>query len=485
MFELDESLTYVDAPPERVIAIITSLNTPDVMTDLPKPEPTQAFITTVAEPDGSWQMYIYLYHQKSNVARIYPWRREPITRDNFADVEAAALEFTESMGFLMDNSNYRKKPAQEREEFYNSIPVFMSDVSDYARQLAQKDDPSLLDIDEDIVELDIEGEGGGDEEIEMVDVEEAEPYEAAEEIETVEELESVETFEAEPLEVGEAGEITGEVQELTGADLGIDLEDPFSGTAEGKAPAPEVRDSDLAETLAGLGEEEGLREEAPAEGLPFDEISSDLDNMFDEGGADAEPEFVEAQPADEALDLELEDDEIAEAEAEAAAVSPAPEESFDLDLSEVEEGEVPAFDGAPGGTADVEPTPEPASPAAVGAAAVPVATPPAAADLSLTRGEPGAGAEPPAPEVATLKKPTESTKGKGSPEEKPTPERAISERIASAAQPAATSPAAAAAAGSSLEEELLGEEPRKEPQRLSETVIRERLSRVGRVLAAW
>ena len=64
------------------------------------------------------------------------------------------------------------------------------------------------------------------------------------------------------------------------------------------------------------------------------------------------------------------------------------------------------------------------------------------------------------------------------------PEPAETNNTVAPVQP--ESPAPAPSGGvASLEEELLGEEPAAREERLSEAVVKARLAKVGRLLAAW
>ncbi len=224
MFELDESITHIEATPERVVAIIGALNTPEVMTTLPKPEPTQAYVCTI-QTGAKLDMFVYLYHQKSHVGRVYAWRGDPIDRNTFPATESAALEFTESMGFLMDNAHYRKRPPEEQKTYFESIPCFRKDLKQYAKAQEAKDDPTLLDITEDLKEVEIEdeGEAAASEETSAAAVEE-DQVEIIDEIEIEDagaapELETLEVQEGEPAPAAAAG----------GEDLNLD--DPFGELA--------------------------------------------------------------------------------------------------------------------------------------------------------------------------------------------------------------------------------------------------------------
>ncbi|MEW6777599.1 MAG: hypothetical protein AB1405_14975 [Bdellovibrionota bacterium] len=386
MFELDPSLKKIDTTPEKVIAIITSLNTPDVMTDLPKPEPTQAYIISTQGAGGAFGMFIYLFHQATNVPRIYAWKGDPISRSNFSNVEAAALEFTESMGFLMDNSHYRKKPPEERAEFYKAIPCFKADLSEYVKAQEEKVDHSLIDLTEDITEIDEEAgkeaapageeEGTGEvvevEELETVDVEDA-------------------AGEAEVLEAAEAGAKVDPVVEPT-----LDVQNPF-GEMVVESPGASVPDNnDLKNMLDSLEGELGdakpqaggisadFFDEKPAAQKGADlaqDIDATIDKMIREEKEEIPPAEESAVDSDD-LDLDAHIPE-----------PPPPVEEFDVELPDQEAAvskaaeakppvaaKAPAPSVADDGALDIELEEPPASKAAK---AAPAPAPPAAPAPSL------------------------------------------------------------------------------------------------------
>ena len=344
MFELDPSLKKVDAPPERVVSIITSLNNPSVMTDLPEPEPTLAFICSVQLDTGNFGMWIYLYHQSSHVARIYSWSEGEISRDQFPDVEAMALDFAESMGFVMDNAQYRKKPPEERIEFYNSLPIFSADLAGFAANEDAKDDPSLVNISEDMEEIDLDNIEGG-EEIELVEAEEEaavksvlDEYEEANPPDPID-IEQVNPFDDMQAAEPEAMEVT-ELETLDGGDAleEIEIAEELDATITDPDVAKVVSEarsrggSSLDDTIAGLDDLEGFGDpKPPAGGDPFGDDSGDLDDALNdqfESMVDPEEEIVdvleEATPQD-----------VIEEEVDFSEPEPEPEpvmESFDIEL---------------------------------------------------------------------------------------------------------------------------------------------------------
>lgn len=549
MFELDSTLTHIDVPPERVVSIITSLNNPAVQTDLSEPEPTLAYICSAQMESGHFGMWIYFYHQDSHVARIYSWSEGDISREQFADVETMALDFVESMGFLMDNSQYRKKPPEERIAFYNSLPCFSPDLDRFVQREEAKEDPSLLDISEDMEEIDLD-DIEGESDIELVEAEE-EPgvksvldgYEAEHPEESVN-IDEVNPFddlhaaaEAAPAESAEAAPVEVEPIEVEPAEVAsaeletIDEAEPLeeidiAGVEEAEEIDPTVAEvvqestprgesEDLDDTLAGLDELEGFGDEPEAPN-PFadGDDTGDLDNAFDSMVEHEDEEIVEDIEPATPEDVIAEEVDFSEPEPE-----PEPEpESFDIDIDAADDVPVdPAADGAEDLLSDE-------SIEVVGGAESPAAPEtPSFEDVATTAEEPASGGDfgidfgedegvsfdteggaeaevtEPGPEVTAPPAPEPAAEQAATAEAPDVGETSTDldfgsieepgESTASGWEAESPEPEAQASEMASLEEELAGEEP--EPPApvtgpaLSTEQINERLEKVGRLLSIW
>lgn len=304
MFELDPSLNHLDTPPERVVSVITSLNNPAVMTDLPEPEPTMAYICSAQFDTGNFGMWIYLYHQSSHVARIYSWSEGEISRDQFADVESMALDFAESMGFVMDNAQHRKMPPDERIAFYNSLPVFRADLDGFAAQEEAKEDPSLVDISEEMEEIDLD-DIEGESDIELVEAEEEpgvksvlDEYEAEHpgepvDIENVNPFDDMHAAEPEPVEV-EPMEVESAEMELETIEEAEPIEELDLAEAAPIEPEPVQAESLEEIDIASLEDEDTIDplvaqvvREAGESGESLDETIAGLDDLEGFGAEEA------------------------------------------------------------------------------------------------------------------------------------------------------------------------------------------------------
>jgi hypothetical protein len=128
MFEQDTQRTYIESRAEEVLDIYTSINRSTIAVPDRAPEPAQAYIGSVYK-DGLYHAYIYLYLATSNAGLLYRWSDGGVRGDVLNSVYQAAFEFTESMGFMLDNMHYRNKNPQEKAQLFAEVPLFHADLS--------------------------------------------------------------------------------------------------------------------------------------------------------------------------------------------------------------------------------------------------------------------------------------------------------------------------------------------------------------------
>lgn len=130
MFELDQTKSWVETSPERVIYLATSVNRPVVAPPEGSPEAAQSYICITKETQGFY-VYIYLHLLSSNVGLLYRWDEGAVQRDMVANLQQNAIEFTESMGFMMSDLRYRELDQAGKKELFENTPLFFKDLSKF------------------------------------------------------------------------------------------------------------------------------------------------------------------------------------------------------------------------------------------------------------------------------------------------------------------------------------------------------------------
>lgn len=111
-------------PAESVVAIIESINTPNISIPELGAEPTKAYLVGVATPAGGFGIFCYLLFLDSNMPIIYISNPPEVSFDQYGALEGDAIQFAESMGFMLDNLNFRAQPPEIAARMVETLPFF-------------------------------------------------------------------------------------------------------------------------------------------------------------------------------------------------------------------------------------------------------------------------------------------------------------------------------------------------------------------------
>lgn len=127
MFSIDARLRGIPVSKEQVVSLWTSVNQPHLAVPGKQPGAAQAFIVGVRVATG-FAVFVYLYLSQSADCAVYTSGRRDLTAEEFEVEEQDALAFSESMGFMMDTTNFRQLPPDQQDDLMGS-PVFLKDPS--------------------------------------------------------------------------------------------------------------------------------------------------------------------------------------------------------------------------------------------------------------------------------------------------------------------------------------------------------------------
>ena len=125
LFNLDETVRALDATREQVAALFQSINAPHVAIPGRRAGPAQAFIACLRGTQG-FTVTIYLWLSESHDCAVYLTERVAQTPEDYRTLQTDALAFVESMGFMMDNLNYRALASDRQTEVLGSLPMYRS-----------------------------------------------------------------------------------------------------------------------------------------------------------------------------------------------------------------------------------------------------------------------------------------------------------------------------------------------------------------------
>lgn len=140
MFNFDDKLRGIPVPKEQVVLLQTSVNAPHLAVPGKQPGSAQAFIVGIRLGSGLG-LFIYLHLPQAGDCAVYHSGRRNLTPDELGPEEQDALAFVESMGFMMENMNFRELPGDQQEELVRSLPVFHKEPkAPQAQAPAKKED---------------------------------------------------------------------------------------------------------------------------------------------------------------------------------------------------------------------------------------------------------------------------------------------------------------------------------------------------------
>jgi hypothetical protein len=124
VFQPEPSLTWIPAARDAVVAIIESINQPQVSIPGKASQQVLGHLVGVRNPNNTFSIYVALHLPQSGENVVYVHTRRQVSVEEYRDVEVEGLQFLESMGFMLDNLNFRNLAADVQETTLKRIPLF-------------------------------------------------------------------------------------------------------------------------------------------------------------------------------------------------------------------------------------------------------------------------------------------------------------------------------------------------------------------------
>ncbi|HET7825333.1 MAG TPA: hypothetical protein VFK90_08365 [Anaeromyxobacter sp.] len=123
-FKPEPSITWIPATAAQVVAIVESINQPQVSVPGKAPQQVSGLLCGIRNSNGTFSIYVALHLPKAGENVVYVHGRRTLTVDEYRDVEVEGLHFLESMGFMLDNLNFRNLAPPVQEDMLKRMPVF-------------------------------------------------------------------------------------------------------------------------------------------------------------------------------------------------------------------------------------------------------------------------------------------------------------------------------------------------------------------------
>ncbi|HYG67023.1 MAG TPA: hypothetical protein VD838_05165 [Anaeromyxobacteraceae bacterium] len=124
MFQPDPSIQFIPATREQVFAVVESINQPPVSLPGKPAQPVSGHLCGIRNGNGTFSIYVVLNVPRTGENVVYVHDRRQLGAEAYRDVEVEALQFLESMGFMLDNLNFRNLSAAVQDETLARIPAF-------------------------------------------------------------------------------------------------------------------------------------------------------------------------------------------------------------------------------------------------------------------------------------------------------------------------------------------------------------------------
>ena len=132
MFQPDPRIGFLEVRREEIVALIESINHPHIGVPGHEPQATRATIVGLRNGDGTFSVFIALYLESAVANVIYVNDQARFDLQTYPEIEGEALMFMESMGFMVDNANYRAQSPEQQLELIARLPCFHADVQAWA-----------------------------------------------------------------------------------------------------------------------------------------------------------------------------------------------------------------------------------------------------------------------------------------------------------------------------------------------------------------
>lgn len=164
MFVFAAELDYVPLDLASVLELHVSINQPAIAAEgLDAQEARATFVS--GHGRSGIEAYVYLRMFSSNRGLVYRWYNR-IEKADYPDVQQGAIEFTESMGFMMEDMQFRRLPPEEQQRLADETGIFKplaaapaepppAEAAD-ARELAGMDMGPALIPDETVLDLSLD-----------------------------------------------------------------------------------------------------------------------------------------------------------------------------------------------------------------------------------------------------------------------------------------------------------------------------------------
>jgi hypothetical protein len=124
VFTPEPSIQFVPSTREQVVAIIEAINQPQISIPGKEPQAVQGVLCSLRNANGSFSIVVALHLPRTGENVIYLHEKRQLSAEEYREVQDAGLHFLESMGFMLDNLNFRNMTPALQDETMKRLPLF-------------------------------------------------------------------------------------------------------------------------------------------------------------------------------------------------------------------------------------------------------------------------------------------------------------------------------------------------------------------------
>jgi hypothetical protein len=124
VFQPDPAIQFLPAMREQVVAVVESINQPHVSLPGKPAQPVTGHLCGLRNGNGTFSIYVVLTVPRTGENVVYVHDRRQLDVEGYREVEIEGLQFLESMGFMLDNLNFRNLAPAAQDETLARIPAF-------------------------------------------------------------------------------------------------------------------------------------------------------------------------------------------------------------------------------------------------------------------------------------------------------------------------------------------------------------------------
>jgi hypothetical protein len=124
VFTPEPSIMFVPATRDQVVAIIEAINQPQISIPGKQPQAVQGVLCSLRNANGSFSIVVALHLPRTGENVIYLHEKRQLSAEEYREVQDGGLHFLESMGFMLDNLNFRNMAPALQDETMKRLPLF-------------------------------------------------------------------------------------------------------------------------------------------------------------------------------------------------------------------------------------------------------------------------------------------------------------------------------------------------------------------------